>query len=36
MYDIREGVKDGVTKVAGKLSNMASDVMSSLQEKYGY
>jgi ADP-ribosylation factor GTPase-activating protein 2/3 len=36
MYDIKEGVKDGVSKVAGRLSSMASDAMSSLQEKYGY
>lgn len=36
LYDIKEGVKDGVSKVAGKLSNYATDVMSSLQEKYGY
>jgi len=35
LYDIKEGVKDGVTKVAGKLSNLATDVMSSIQEKYG-
>ncbi|RWS16508.1 ADP-ribosylation factor GTPase-activating protein 2-like protein [Dinothrombium tinctorium] len=31
LYDIKEGVKDGVTKVAGKLSNLATGVMSSLQ-----
>lgn len=35
LYDIKEGVKDGVSKVAGKLSNLATDVMSSIQEKYG-
>lgn len=35
LYDIKEGVKDSVTKVAGRLSNLASDVMSSIQEKYG-
>ena len=28
---IKQDLKDGVTKVAGKLSNMASNVMSSLQ-----
>lgn len=36
LYDIKEGVKDGVTKVAGRLSSLANGVMSSLQEKYGY
>lgn len=30
---IKQDLKDGVTKVAGKLSNMASNVMSSLQRK---
>ncbi|XP_023235789.1 ADP-ribosylation factor GTPase-activating protein 2-like [Centruroides sculpturatus] len=36
MYDIKEGVKDGVTKVASRLSNIANGVMSSLQEHYSY
>lgn len=31
LYDIREGVRDGVTKVAGRLSSLANGVMSSLQ-----
>lgn len=31
LQDIRDGVRQGVTKVAGKLSNLASGVMSSLQ-----
>lgn len=31
---IKQDLKDGVTKVAGKLSNMASNVMSSLQDRY--
>lgn len=35
LYDIKEGVKDSVTKVGQRLSNIASDVMSSIQEKYG-
>lgn len=33
MYAIKQDFKEGVTKVAGKLSNMASNVMSSLQRK---
>lgn len=33
--DVKESVKQGVTKVAGRLSNMATNVMSSLQDKYG-
>ncbi|XP_014787350.1 ADP-ribosylation factor GTPase-activating protein 2 [Octopus bimaculoides] len=35
LSDIKEGVRQGVTKVAGKLSSLANGVMSSLQEKYG-
>jgi len=31
LSDIREGVRQGVTKVAGRLSNFASGVMSSVQ-----
>jgi ADP-ribosylation factor GTPase-activating protein 2/3 len=34
--DMKESVRQGVTKVAGKLSNLANGMMSSLQEKYGY
>lgn len=34
LYDIKEGVRDGVTKVAGRLSSIANGVMSSLQVKY--
>ncbi|XP_055376749.1 ADP-ribosylation factor GTPase-activating protein 3 [Condylostylus longicornis] len=34
--DVKESVRQGVTKVAGRLSSIASDVMSSIQEKYGY
>jgi len=34
--DVKESVRQGVTKVAGKLSNLANGVMSSFQEKYGY
>jgi hypothetical protein len=29
-------VRQGVTKVAGRITNLANGVMSSLQEKYGY
>lgn len=36
MDDVKESVRQGVTKVAGRLSSLANDVMSSLQEKYGY
>lgn len=36
MDDVKESVRQGVTKVAGKLSNLANDMMSSLQDKYGY
>ncbi|XP_037524117.1 ADP-ribosylation factor GTPase-activating protein 2 isoform X1 [Rhipicephalus sanguineus] len=32
LYEIREGVRDGVTKVASRLSSLANGVMSSLQE----
>lgn len=33
--DLKESVRQGVTKVAGRLSSIASDVMSTLQDKYG-
>ncbi|XP_046665947.1 ADP-ribosylation factor GTPase-activating protein 2-like isoform X2 [Homalodisca vitripennis] len=33
--DVKESVRQGVTKVAGKLSSLANGVMSSIQEKYG-
>lgn len=36
MDDVKESVRQGVTKVAGKLGTMANDLMSSLQERYGY
>ncbi|XP_022709018.1 ADP-ribosylation factor GTPase-activating protein 2-like isoform X1 [Varroa jacobsoni] len=35
LYEIKEGLRDGATKVATRLSSIASGVMSSLQEKYG-
>ena len=31
MEDVKESVRQGVTKVAGRLSNMASGVMNQLQ-----
>ncbi|XP_037039955.1 ADP-ribosylation factor GTPase-activating protein 3-like [Bradysia coprophila] len=33
--DVKESVRHGVTKVAGRLSSMANDMMSSFQDKYG-
>ncbi|KAJ3657450.1 hypothetical protein Zmor_009253 [Zophobas morio] len=36
LEDVRESVRQGVTKVAGKISSLANGVMSSLQERYGY
>lgn len=34
--DVKESVRQGVHKVAGRISSLATDVMSSLQDKYGY
>lgn len=34
--DVKESVRQSVTKVAGRLSTLANDVMSSIQDKYGY
>lgn len=36
MDEVKESVKHGVSKVAGRLSGMASGVMTQLQDKYGY
>ena len=36
MEDVKESVRQGVTKVAGKLSGMASGVMTQLQVKFGF
>uniref|UniRef100_A0A1B6D9B9 Arf-GAP domain-containing protein n=1 Tax=Clastoptera arizonana TaxID=38151 RepID=A0A1B6D9B9_9HEMI len=35
LEDVKESVRQGVTKVAGKLSSLANGMMSSIQEKYG-
>jgi len=35
LEDIKEGVKQGITKVAGRLSSMASSVMTTIQDRYG-
>ncbi|CAH1799553.1 unnamed protein product [Owenia fusiformis] len=35
LADIKDGVRQGVTKVAGRLSNIANGVINSLQDKYG-
>lgn len=35
LEEVRESVRQGVTKVATRLSSLASGVMSSLQDKYG-
>ncbi|XP_059062400.1 ADP-ribosylation factor GTPase-activating protein 2 isoform X2 [Achroia grisella] len=34
--EVRESVRAGVTRVAGRLSSLATGVVSSLQERYGY
>ncbi|GLH13248.1 ADP-ribosylation factor GTPase-activating protein 2 [Gryllus bimaculatus] len=36
LEEVKESVRQGVTKVAGKLSSIASGVMSSIQDRYGY
>uniref|UniRef100_A0A1B0CJE7 Arf-GAP domain-containing protein n=1 Tax=Lutzomyia longipalpis TaxID=7200 RepID=A0A1B0CJE7_LUTLO len=33
--DVRESVRQGVTMVAGRLSNLANEMMSTIQDKYG-
>jgi ADP-ribosylation factor GTPase-activating protein 2/3 len=35
LAEIKEGVRQGVTKVAGKLSSLANGVISSIQDNYG-
>ena len=34
LYDIKEGVRDGVTKVAGRLSSFASDMWTKYSGEY--
>lgn len=34
--DVKESVRAGVTRVAGRLSSLATGMVSSLQERYGY
>jgi len=36
LEDVKDSVRQGVSKVAGRLSNVASGVMTQLQDKYGY
>uniref|UniRef100_T1KHG9 Uncharacterized protein n=1 Tax=Tetranychus urticae TaxID=32264 RepID=T1KHG9_TETUR len=36
LYDVKEGVRDGVSRVAGRLSSLATDVMSSFQVCYTF
>lgn len=36
MEDVKESVRQGVTKVAGKISSLANGVVSSIQDRYGY
>lgn len=34
--DVKESVRQGVTRVAGKLGSLANGLMSSIQDRYGY
>ncbi|CAH2088411.1 unnamed protein product [Euphydryas editha] len=36
LHEVRESVRAGVTRVAGRLSSLANGVVSSIQEHYGY
>lgn len=36
MDEVKESVRQGVNKVAGRLSGMASGVMNQIQDRYGY
>lgn len=35
LEDVKESVRQGVTRIAGKFSYLANEVMSSLQDRYG-
>lgn len=35
LEDVRESVRQGVNKVAGKLSSLANAAVSSIQDRYG-
>lgn len=36
MEDVKEGLRSGVHKVAGKLSSLANNVNNFIQDKYGH
>lgn len=35
LEDVRESVREGVNKVAGRLSSLANAAVTSLQDRYG-
>lgn len=35
LEDVRESVRQGVNKVAGRISNLANAAVSSIQDRYG-
>ncbi|XP_050295715.1 ADP-ribosylation factor GTPase-activating protein 2 isoform X2 [Anthonomus grandis grandis] len=36
LEDVKESVRQGVTRVAGKIGSLASGIVTSIQDKYGY
>ncbi|KAF7278165.1 ADP-ribosylation factor GTPase activating protein 3 [Rhynchophorus ferrugineus] len=36
LEDVKESVRQGVTRVAGKIGSLANGLMSSIQDRYGY